>query len=92
MDKQFSIADAKNKLTSIIRDVEEGNSLQITRHGKPIAVLLSIREYELLKTKKGDFWSKLIKFRQEMEKEKIEITDADFMDLRDSLSGREVNL
>ena len=92
MDKQFSIADAKNKLSSIVRDVEAGNSLKITRHGKPIAVLLSIREYELLKTKKGNFWSKLMKFRQEMDREKVEITDADFMDLRDSFSGREVNI
>jgi prevent-host-death family protein len=92
MEKQFSIAEAKNNLTSMIRDVEAGIFLKITRHGKPVAVLLSIREYDLLKIKKGDFWAKLVQFRKEMEKENVEITDSDFMDLRDSFFGREVKI
>ena len=92
MEKQFSIAEAKNNLTSMIHDVESGIPLKLTRHGKPVAVLLSIQEYELLKAKKGNFWFKLMEFRKEMEKENVEITDADFADLRDSFSGREVNI
>ena len=91
MEKQFSIAEAKNNLTSMIHDVEAGTPLKLTRHGKPVAVLLSIQEYELLKAEKGNFWSKLIEFRKEIEKENVEITDADFTDLRDSFPGRKAD-
>ena len=32
-----SIADAKNRLRELIRAVEEGEKVVITRHGKPVA-------------------------------------------------------
>ena len=34
-----NIAEAKNKLTKLIRAVEEGESVVITRNGKPVAQL-----------------------------------------------------
>ena len=34
-----SIADAKNRLPELIRAVEAGESIVITRHGKPVAQL-----------------------------------------------------
>ena len=34
-----SIADAKNRLTQLVRAVEEGESIVITRNGKPVAQL-----------------------------------------------------
>ena len=92
MAKQFSIAEAKSKLPAIIHSVEDGPCVQVTRHGKPVAVLLSIREYELLVLKKKGFWSALIKFRSAMEKESIQIADADFEGLRDTSFGRKREL
>jgi prevent-host-death family protein len=35
----FSIAEAKNKLPELIRAVEEGKKVIITRHGRPVAQL-----------------------------------------------------
>jgi len=35
----FSIAEAKNKLPELIRAVEAGKKIVITRHGKPVAQL-----------------------------------------------------
>jgi antitoxin (DNA-binding transcriptional repressor) of toxin-antitoxin stability system len=32
-----SIADAKNRLTELIRAVEDGEEIVITRHGRPVA-------------------------------------------------------
>ena len=92
MAKQFSIAEAKSKLPAILHSVEDGPCVQLTRHGKPIAVLLSIREYELLVLKKNGFWSALIKFRSAMEKESIQIADADFEGLRDTSFDRKREL
>ena len=34
-----SIAEAKNRLTQLIRSVEEGETVTITRHGKVVAQL-----------------------------------------------------
>jgi prevent-host-death family protein len=89
LEKQFTIAEAKSRLPAIIHSVEDGPSVKLTRHGKPVAVLLSIREYEQLAKNKMGFWSALTKFRSVLDKENIKITDADFEDLRDTSTGRE---
>jgi prevent-host-death family protein len=34
-----SVAEAKNRLPELIRAVEEGENIVITRHGKPVAQL-----------------------------------------------------
>lgn len=90
-EEQYSIAEAKNKLPSIIRHVEGGTAVKLARHGKPVAVLMSIQQYEHLLQKKGGFWKSLTTFRRILEKEGIRISDADFKDLRGASSGREVD-
>ena len=89
MDKQFSIAEAKSKLPAIIHSVEDGQSVKLTRHGKPVAVLVSIHEYEYLSKNKIGFWKALSEFRSNLKLEDISITDADFEDIRDASIGRE---
>lgn len=91
MENQYPIGEAKNKLPSIIHSVEKGPSIKLTRHGKPVAVLLSIQEYERLILKKQGFWSALKTFRELTEKEDVAISDSDFKSLRDSSPGREVD-
>jgi prevent-host-death family protein len=36
----ISIAEAKNRLTQLIRAVEEGESVVITRNGRPVAQII----------------------------------------------------
>ena len=38
---KISIADAKNTLTKLIHEAEQGTAVHITRRGKPVAVLLT---------------------------------------------------
>jgi len=91
MQKQYSIAEAKNKLPSIIHDVEEGPIVQFTRRGRPVAVLVSLGDYERLSKQKKGFWAVLQAFRSNMLQYKdIVIGDADFKRLRDTDSGREM--
>jgi len=92
MENQFSIAEAKNRLPSIVHYVEKGPYVKLTRRGKPVAVLLSIQEYERLSRKYSGFWSALSAFRQNIQDEGIEISDMDFDGLRDTSAGREVEL
>jgi len=92
MQKQFSIAEAKNRLPAIIHYVEKGPYIELTRRGKPVAVLLSIQEYERLSRKYSGFWNTILEFRRKTEDEGVEISDRDFNGLRDLSSGREVQL
>jgi len=91
LENKYSIAEAKNKLPSIIHSVEKGPSIKLTRRGRPVAVLLSIQEYQRLSQKKEGFWRALKAFREIAEKEGIEISNADFQGLRDYSQGREVD-
>ena len=90
MQKQFSIAEAKNKLPSIIHDIEKGPHVELTRRGKPVAVLLSFDEFKKLNRKNKEFWEALLEFRESIEGEEITISDIDFNGLRDRSTGREV--
>jgi len=40
-----SIAEARNRLPQIVKQAEAGIPVLITRHGKPVAVLVSAAEY-----------------------------------------------
>ena len=90
MEDQYTIAEAKNRLPSIIHAVEKGPSVKLTRRGRPVAVLLSIAEYDRLNRKTGSFWSALQSLRNQVEIQRIEISDVDFDGLRDKTPGREV--
>ena len=92
MQKQISVAEAKNKLPAIIHYVEKGPSVELTRRGKPVAVLLSLSEYEKLSRKYSGFWSAVSEFRRKLGDEDLEISDKDFEGLRDLSSGRHIGL
>jgi prevent-host-death family protein len=46
MAKRYSIAEARSNLPAIIDQAEAGLEIELTRHGKPVAVLLSPGELE----------------------------------------------
>ena len=61
-----SIAEAKNQLTRIVQEAETGESVHITRHGKPVAVLVSETEYERLRSNKSEpksLWDTVLDWR-----------------------------
>ena len=41
---QHSVADAKNNLSDLIKQAEQGTEVIITRHGTPVAVLTAYAE------------------------------------------------
>ncbi len=93
MEEQYTIVDAKNKLTSIIHSVETGQAVKLTRHGRPVAVLLSIKDYQRLNRKREGYCNALNAWRKNMAKEEgMVITGEEFEGVRDNSSGREVDI
>jgi prevent-host-death family protein len=46
MNNQISLAEAKATLSECIRKVENGKTMLITRHGKPVAALVRAKDLE----------------------------------------------
>ena len=91
MQKQYPISVAKNRLPAIIHSVEDGSAVQLTRHDKPVAVLVSFVQYQGLVNQKKDFWAALTYFKRSSQKEEPLIEDRDFEGLRDENQGRDVD-
>ena len=65
MSKVVSIAQAKDQFSQLVHDAEDGGAVQITRRGRPVAVLVSAAEYTRLQGTGTVFWERLDAFRQE---------------------------
>ena len=88
MPKTASIAQARNHLPALVHSAEAGMPTQLTRHGKPVAVLHSIVDYDRLQ--KGPavpFGQAALDFRQEVDVAHLDLASA-FVDLRDPSPGR----
>jgi antitoxin Phd len=82
VEDQYTIAEAKNKLPSIVHSVEQGVPVKLTRHGRPVAVLLSIDQFDRLSRKREGYWRALRSFRKRLEKEELLVSEEDFEGLR----------
>lgn len=62
MEKQVSIAQAKDHFSEIVQAAERGGVVTVTRRGQPVARLVSEREYRRLTRPKGgiDWGEKLV--------------------------------
>lgn len=92
MPKQYSIAEARNHFTTIVRDVEQESAIELTRRGKPVAVLLSIQEYKRLSGSQEGFWKAFTAFRNRVNLQDLDIKPDIFTGLRDQSPGREIAL
>ena len=59
-----TIYDARNNFSSLVKLAESGEPVELTRHDKPVAVIISYKEFESRKPK-SDFFKWLEKFREE---------------------------
>jgi len=89
VSKKYSIAEARNQLPAIVHDAEKGTVAELTRRGKPVAVLVSVAHYERLVRNRPDFWSALQAFRKTHDLAELDVEPI-FAGLRDPSPGREV--
>lgn len=87
MNNQYSIAQTRHHLAEIVHEVESGRTVNITRRGKPVAVLLSQAYFERLSGQQApDLWNTIMEFRANHDL--AQITDEDFAGLRDQTPAR----
>jgi prevent-host-death family protein len=90
--ERYSIAEARDKFTKLVRRVEEKAPVEITRRGKTVAVLMSVEEYQRLQARQRGFWEAYEAFRDAVDLEALGVGKEDFDGLRDRSPGREVAL
>lgn len=61
-----TIYEARNNFSALVKKAENGEPVELTRHDKPVAVIISYDEYEKRKPKES-FFDWLMKFRKENE-------------------------
>ena len=91
VNKQYSIAQARDHLPGIIHQVEGGGPVELTRRGKPVAVIVSMQDYQRLSSGKRDFWEVVQEFRNSPDFEPIDV-DEFLRDARDRSPGRDFQL
>ena len=92
MSTQYSIAQTKDNLTRLLRIVEAGDHVHITRRGRPVAVLMSVQEYRYIQQQRPSFADALRQFNEQVEGDDAFIDDDFLSGLRDLVIGREVDL
>jgi prevent-host-death family protein len=88
--KQVSIADARDGFAQIIHEVEEGKRVEVTRRGRPVAVILAAAQYEQLAAGKRGFAEAARQWRETYRAEQLDIDpDEIWGDVRGRSAGRE---
>jgi len=87
--RQVPIAKARARLAAIVGDVERGARLELTRRGKPVAVLLSAQEYARLGRDTTPFETAFAEYHKAVGLESLGIGPGIFDGLRDRSPGRE---
>ncbi|PSP25738.1 MAG: type II toxin-antitoxin system Phd/YefM family antitoxin [Cyanobacteria bacterium SW_4_48_29] len=89
MTSKYSIAEARDHFSEIVRSVETGEPVKLTRHGKTVVVMVSEQEFERLKGQQKNFWEALRRYRQEVD---LNFDSNPLEEVRTQSVGRSVSL
>jgi len=85
--KISTIAEAKNNLSQLIYQLEADETIHLTRHGKPVAVMLSEANYQKLIHKNNSLYQAIQQWRTEC-KDEVALTEAELKNIRTSSQER----
>ena len=92
MRKQYSVAQARDQLPGILHEVERGIPVEITRRGKPVAVVIPLSEYQRLTGERPSFWEAYERWRQTVDWDAVDDDIDPWADVRDRSPGRDIEL
>lgn len=85
-----SVAEARRNLPRLIRAVEDGRTVEITRRGEPVAVLVSRQRFEELSGGRPGFMEAYRAFVQKTDLAALDLDpDEIFARVRDRSPGRD---
>ena len=87
-ERSVSIAEARAGLSGLVKEAEEGEAVQITRWGAPVAVLVSAAQYQQLAHGRPSFGAALDRFLESFEMSGVWLEKGELGDLRDREAGR----
>ena len=89
MTERYSIAEACRKLPKLIHEAERGKAVELTRRGKPVAMLISRRRFEQLASKYSVFAEAYRNFAERVDLAKLDFDpDQLFSGVRAATQGR----
>lgn len=92
MAREFTIAEARNHLSEVVRLAEDEGVVELTRRGKPVAMVVSTDEFTRLSSHPRKPFGFLDEFRAEYDAERHGLEPGDLDDVRDTDHGRVVRL
>lgn len=92
MAKRYSIAEARSNLPTIVDQAEAGQEIELTRRGKAVAVVVSLREFARLRGERAPFGDAYRRFLTTHELSDVGLVAADLTNVRDTVAGRKVSL
>lgn len=92
MPRTYSIAEARSNLPTIVDQAEAGLEIELTRRGKPVAVVVSFWRFERLQAGRPRFSEVYKKFLKQHSLREVGLEDDFFASAREKGAGREVPL
>ena len=93
MTEKHSIAEARRNLPRLIREAEHGKTVELTRRGEAVAVLVGRRTFERLAVGRRGFVEAYGDFVETVDLSELALDpDEPFGSTRDTEPGREVRL
>ena len=91
MTEKHSIADARRNLPRLIREAENGKTVELTRRGEPVAVLVGHRLFQRLSANRRGFAAAYRDFVKAVDLSELDLDPDELFDgVRDRTPGREV--
>lgn len=86
--KTSTIAEAKNNLSQLIHQLQSDEPIHLTRHGKPVAVMLSEANYQKLTHKDHSLYQAIQHWRNQLDSDSG-LTETELKNVRATSQGRE---
>ena len=93
MTEKHSITEARRNLPRLIREAEHGKTVELTRRGETVAVLVGHRKFERLAAGRRSFAEAYREFKTTVDLEKLNLNpDEIFAGARDTAPGRQARI
>ena len=92
MTDQYSIAEARHNLAALVRKLEKQPLIEITRRGTPVAILMSLQEFQRLSAGWVGFWEAYSQYIENVNLADLNIEASVFEGVRSPEPGRSAEL